>query len=259
MRREPRGFTLIELLVVIAIIAILAAILFPVFANVQASAKASSCKSNLHQLDKALHLYMDDWMGRVSDMSREGVWGYDNKGKTTRGWSELLYKYHRKMELYKCPARRVNYAYGMNENLEGQDASMKATKVITIFECPGSGHPNFAPSPAINNWTQNGQVIRYLSGDSDQSNGNYGRGGQDDGLVYGHSVRMTPEKSIEQYAWVPPDTRSVNESPETAKPYYRWLYFPGPHNGAANILFFDGHVKSFKDWHDGEMTFHVEK
>jgi len=56
-----RGFTLIELLVVIAIIAILAAILFPVFARAREKARQSSCLSNVKQLDLAVQMYIQDY------------------------------------------------------------------------------------------------------------------------------------------------------------------------------------------------------
>src|SRR5450432_2755109 len=58
---HKKGFTLIELLVVIAIIAILAAILFPVFAQAKAAAKKASCLSNLRQLGTATLMYLNDY------------------------------------------------------------------------------------------------------------------------------------------------------------------------------------------------------
>jgi prepilin-type N-terminal cleavage/methylation domain-containing protein/prepilin-type processing-associated H-X9-DG protein len=61
MQRRWRGFTLIELLVVIAIIAILAAILFPVFAKTQQAAKRAKCVSNLQQIGYAYRMYLADW------------------------------------------------------------------------------------------------------------------------------------------------------------------------------------------------------
>ena len=61
MRRQKGGFTLIELLVVIAIIAILAAILFPVFAQAREKARASSCLSNQKQIALAHSMYAQDY------------------------------------------------------------------------------------------------------------------------------------------------------------------------------------------------------
>lgn len=63
MKRERRGFTLIELLVVIAVIAILAALLFPVFARARAKAQQAACISNLHQLGLAIIMYASDYDG----------------------------------------------------------------------------------------------------------------------------------------------------------------------------------------------------
>src|SRR3954468_2243654 len=59
--KRRRGFTLVELLVVIAIIAILAAILFPVFAQARATARKAACVSNLKQISTAFTLYAQDY------------------------------------------------------------------------------------------------------------------------------------------------------------------------------------------------------
>ncbi len=61
MTRWKKGFTLIELLVVIAIIAILAAILFPVFSRARENARKAACLSNLKQIGTALMMYAQDW------------------------------------------------------------------------------------------------------------------------------------------------------------------------------------------------------
>src|SRR5437764_13313107 len=65
-----RGFTLIELLVVIAIIAILAAILFPVFAQARGKARGISCLSNVKQSGTAFHMYVQDY-----DETTPSLWG----------------------------------------------------------------------------------------------------------------------------------------------------------------------------------------
>ncbi len=70
-----RAFTLIELLVVIALIAILAAILFPVFAQAKAAAKKTQCLSNLKQLDLAFLMYEDDADDAFPNTGDIGLWG----------------------------------------------------------------------------------------------------------------------------------------------------------------------------------------
>ena len=67
MQRRRYGFTLIELLVVIAIIAILAAILMPVFARAREKARETTCKSNMKQIAFAVLEYLDDWDGCFPD------------------------------------------------------------------------------------------------------------------------------------------------------------------------------------------------
>lgn len=89
--RNRKGFTLIELLVVIAIIAILAAILFPVFTKAKAQAQVTNCKGNMRQIGSALTMYADDNNGCFPDQTSTGKYKYgvlkygDNSGNTDRG------------------------------------------------------------------------------------------------------------------------------------------------------------------------------
>lgn len=81
-----KGFTLIELLVVIAIIAILAAILFPVFAKAKSQAMQATCLGNLHQMGSALALYTDSNSGCLPDPR-----GYiASLGRTRKPLTEIL-------------------------------------------------------------------------------------------------------------------------------------------------------------------------
>jgi prepilin-type N-terminal cleavage/methylation domain-containing protein len=97
-----RGFTLIELLVVIAIIAILAAILFPVFAKAREKARQTSCLSNMKQLNLAIAMYMSD----CDSCFPIGGWSCYNCNRTPPcpSWHCAIIPYHRNLPIYQCPS-----------------------------------------------------------------------------------------------------------------------------------------------------------
>ncbi|HZP85008.1 MAG TPA: DUF1559 domain-containing protein [Chthonomonadaceae bacterium] len=100
-RGTKEGFTLIELLVVIAIIAILAAILFPVFAQAREKARAISCVSNLKQLGLAYRMYVEDYDGTVIP----GYQYQDPAGCYIRWYPDLMYPYVKNAGVFLCPDR----------------------------------------------------------------------------------------------------------------------------------------------------------
>lgn len=95
--RKSSGFTLIELLVVIAIIAILAAILFPVFVRATAIAQQATCLSNMGQLSKAWTMYTDD----------HGLYPGLVSSDWTRTWMEIMLPYVKGVKTFGCPAGYV--------------------------------------------------------------------------------------------------------------------------------------------------------
>jgi len=100
--RFRRGFTLIELLVVIAIIAILAAILFPVFAKAREKARQSSCLSNVKQLGLGLMMYAQDY----DETYMPSGYIIPSIGTTANvnWWRYLLYPYVKNWQIYLCPS-----------------------------------------------------------------------------------------------------------------------------------------------------------
>jgi prepilin-type N-terminal cleavage/methylation domain-containing protein/prepilin-type processing-associated H-X9-DG protein len=136
--RQKRGFTLIELLVVIAIIAILAAILFPVFAQAREKARQSTCLSNFKQIGLGVMMYLQDW-DETSPLSRVfPLPGGAACGQKVVTWKTATLPYVKNFEVYRCPSNR--------HNKEGDE-----TKGATSL-----GYPTFPISYAYNGtvlWT----------------------------------------------------------------------------------------------------------
>jgi len=99
-RSVNRAFTLIELLVVIAIIAILAAILFPVFAQAREKARGISCLSNIKQVNLSWQMYLQDY-----DETMVTMWGYnEDPAVGSLYWPKLLDPYTKSWSIYRCPS-----------------------------------------------------------------------------------------------------------------------------------------------------------
>lgn len=167
MKRRNAGFTLIELLVVIAIIAILAAILFPVFARAKEAAKATTCLSNQRQIGLAWLMYASDFDDQaclsyyyLNGFDQEVAWDFTldwTAGSTPKVSGGLLHPYAKSGQINACPTFRgeaygrpyTGYAYNatyiggdvLSGIREGNLSQMMAPADTAIFADGGFGWP----------------------------------------------------------------------------------------------------------------------
>jgi prepilin-type N-terminal cleavage/methylation domain-containing protein/prepilin-type processing-associated H-X9-DG protein len=144
-QRGRSAFTLIELLVVIAIIAILAAILFPVFARARENARKANCASNLKQIGTGVMMYIQDYDERYPI-------GYVYTGadaSTAVAWCQLVVPYVKNAGIFKCPSddstpnattyRGGGYGYHMRVFSPSADATITQAQLVlpadTIMIC----------------------------------------------------------------------------------------------------------------------------
>jgi prepilin-type N-terminal cleavage/methylation domain-containing protein/prepilin-type processing-associated H-X9-DG protein len=140
---QRKGFTLIELLVVIAIIALLAAILFPVFARARENARRASCQSNLKQIALGMTQYLQD------NDERFPVYRVDTSGLGGGGycgplcWPKQIEPYVKSTQIYRCPSATIPQA--------GSDALVFGNPQQTTYGMPNgpmSGYPYPSNTPA---------------------------------------------------------------------------------------------------------------
>jgi prepilin-type N-terminal cleavage/methylation domain-containing protein/prepilin-type processing-associated H-X9-DG protein len=123
--RVRRGFTLIELLVVIAIIALLAAILFPVFAKARENARRSSCMSNLKQIGLGILQYSQDYdetmVAQRYGAAADGLTTEPTNGTVRYKWMDAIYPYVKNSQIFTCPSTKSDPGslYEPRETLSG--------------------------------------------------------------------------------------------------------------------------------------------
>jgi prepilin-type N-terminal cleavage/methylation domain-containing protein/prepilin-type processing-associated H-X9-DG protein len=164
--RQRRGFTLIELLVVIAIIAILASILFPVFAKAREAARKTACLSNMKQISTAVMMYSQDYDELFPFRGGNAAPFYS--------WRQITQPYVKNAQLFACPSNTDNNkvadagdsffpaiprSYAMNDRLSAQSQAVvqaPASKImiaeLLYQNWTDYGSPWWTGNSAVN-WT----------------------------------------------------------------------------------------------------------
>jgi prepilin-type N-terminal cleavage/methylation domain-containing protein/prepilin-type processing-associated H-X9-DG protein len=226
MSLRQKGFTLIELLVVIAIIAILAAILFPVFARAREKARQSSCASNVRQLGLAYVMYLQDNDGlyppHVTERTAPSGTPDTLEGRAPYTYKTKLGPYVKNAQVFKCPSAPAwstpaagqwyTTDYGNNHN----EANLPAASQQAWFQA----NPDFGFNETTAQDSLADPARFIVLADAGRSDGTPSRGG------------LYPQP------WAFDNTTQ-------ARMYAR-------HNGGANIAYADGHVK----WSTIEATWH---
>ena len=220
--RRASGFTLIELLVVIAIIAILAAILFPVFAKAREKARQASCLSNMKQVGLAFVAYAQDYDGMLPDI----IMGRDLSGATAvfppcRGWPEIITPYCKNTQIFRCPS--CNYSTGLTT--QGYGA---VREVLGYAGSLGYIAAEWAPY-----------------GNTDQP----GYGQSLDGMTEPASIIMICDATYwvcQREYWKRTDNTSQPDAATAAKYNNAYYVVDSRHNDGANCTFADGHAKWLK-------------
>jgi prepilin-type N-terminal cleavage/methylation domain-containing protein/prepilin-type processing-associated H-X9-DG protein len=234
--RQNKGFTLIELLVVIAIIAILAAILFPVFAQARESARTISCTSNEKQISLSVLMYVQDYDERFPIY----VYGDNNSdptyGKTDPsggsylnynvGWDEVCQPYIKNKQVLWCPSAA---SPGNDYTNPGKGDSCWTGSLNYAINCrltdgpfvtaPGGGY-NYNPTAKLSILGYPAQTILLSENGAQSSEG----GCRTEGSEWG---------------WTNTQTNALQQDAGSGTT-------PGPlrrHKNGANYAFADGHVK----------------
>ncbi len=237
--KKRSAFTLIELLVVIAIIAILAAILFPVFGRARENARRSSCQSNLKQLGIMVIQYTQDYDERYPASMHGTILAGGAVSNNTNSWMNFMQPYIKSTQVFACPSEGnatgnapgvnfpVHYAY--NYYIGGNSASSTTA----------------TPNKTLAQVVKPSQTVLMVDSGSTPANGE--RTDSSTRQPYGTPPHLWPARMHPTGRYLPQMLGHSRSSLVRDLPTSGDIYFGAPmarHLETTNVLWADGHVKS---------------
>lgn len=230
--RFRSGFTEIETVVVIGVIALLSAIIFPVFTHVREKGRQRACASNLHQLGLAVEAYSQDNDERHPSAIASSPYAGLPASQITSGWAGRVYPYVKSAPVFHCPTDttagvaetppRVPVSYALNLNLASNPQAVLTapSHTVLLFEVaddraaitlPDEGGSRVPQNSAAGNGL-NGALLNLVS-----------PGGKMNGAVYATGLMD-------------------NRGNDSRLPFNQYPEEEGRHSGGSNFLAADGHV-----------------
>ncbi|HVK03518.1 MAG TPA: DUF1559 domain-containing protein [Armatimonadaceae bacterium] len=234
--RHP-AFTLIELLVVIAIIAILAAILFPVFAQAREKARQTACLSNLKQIGLAVLQYVQDFDESYPISFYQSATGSFSASSTPASWPRIVQPYVRNVQLFVCPSSDPGEVGNTPGTGDTPEARFPVTYAYNYF-LGGNFSPTGIPGTTLPETVKAASTVMLVDGASQPLQGVNPADWK--AKVSASAVAGMPDTNRRlPYLLVHAGSAPVINFADYGSPLAR-------HQQRVNVLWADGHAKSAK-------------